>query len=52
MSKGPLRMSSLERLEHDFDHARRILIPNLSDLTKAGKVLARLGAHYGYEQLG
>jgi predicted nucleic acid-binding protein len=43
---------AVERLEHDFDRAHRILIPNLSDWTEAGKVLARLGARYGYEQIG
>ena len=34
----------VERLERDFDRARRILVPNLNDWTQAGKVLARLGA--------
>jgi predicted nucleic acid-binding protein len=42
----------LERFEHDFDRARRILIPNLTDWTQAGKVLALIGAKYGYEQIG
>ncbi len=40
------------RLERDFDSARRILVPNLSDWTQAGSLLARLGAAYGYEQIG
>lgn len=40
------------RLERDFDRARRILIPNLSDWTAAGKMLARLARKYGYEQIG
>ncbi len=34
----------LERLERDFDRAKRILIPNLSDWTQAGRVLARFAA--------
>src|ERR1700756_5294840 len=43
---------AVERLERDFDRARRILVPNLSDWTHAGKVLARLAAKYDYEQIG
>jgi|SRR5579862_1177023 len=42
----------LERLERDFEKARRILVPNLNDWTQTGKVLARLAAKYGYEQIG
>jgi len=30
----------VERLERDFDRAKRILVPNLSDWTQTGKVLA------------
>jgi predicted nucleic acid-binding protein len=32
----------VERLERDFDKAKRILVPNRSDWTRAGRVLARL----------
>lgn len=42
----------IERLERDFDGIRRILTPNLRDWTETGKVLARLAAKYGYEQIG
>ena len=42
----------VERLERDFDRAKRILVPNLSDWTQAGTVLARLAAKYHYEQIG
>ncbi len=42
----------LERLERDFDRARRILIPNLSDWTQTGRVLGRLSGKYGYERVG
>ena len=42
----------VERLERDFDRVKRILVPNISDWTQAGKVLARLAAKYGYEQIG
>src|ERR1039458_6442244 len=34
----------VERLERDFNRAKRILVPNLSDWTQAGRVLARLAA--------
>ena len=42
----------VERLERDFDKAGRMLVPNLSDWTLTGKVLARLAAKYGYEEIG
>jgi predicted nucleic acid-binding protein len=42
----------IERLERDFDRARRILVPNLNDWTQTGRVLARLGRAFGYEQIG
>ena len=42
----------VERLERDFDRAKRILVPNLSDWTQAGRVLARLAAKYHYEKIG
>src|SRR5580692_584948 len=41
----------VERLERDFDRVKRILVPNLSDWTHAGRVLARLAANH-YEQIG
>jgi predicted nucleic acid-binding protein len=42
----------LERLERDFENAKRILVPNLNDWTLTGKVLARLAARYDYERIG
>ncbi len=42
----------VERLERDFNKARRVLVPNLSDWAQAGRVLARLAARYGYERIG
>jgi predicted nucleic acid-binding protein len=42
----------VERLERDFERAARILVPNLGDWTQTGKVLALLGARYGYERIG
>ena len=43
---------AVERLERDFDMVKRILVPNLSDWILTGRVLARLAAKYGYEQIG
>jgi predicted nucleic acid-binding protein len=42
----------LEKLERDFDRARRLLIPNLTDWTQTGKLLARLAQKHGYERIG
>ena len=42
----------LERLERDFERAKRILVPNLNDWTQTGKVLARLAARYDCGQIG
>ena len=49
---GARSLRVLERLQRDFDRARRILVPNLSDWAQTGKVLARLAAKYGYELVG
>lgn len=48
----PVDHPVLERLERDFNKARRMLVPNLTDWMQTGKVLARLAAKYGYEQIG
>jgi predicted nucleic acid-binding protein len=42
----------LERLERDFDRAKRVLVPNLNDWAQAGEVLALLAAKYDYEHIG
>ena len=42
----------VERLERDFGKAKRVLVPNLSDWTQAGRALARLAVKYDYEQIG
>jgi predicted nucleic acid-binding protein len=49
---SPRDRGVVERLERDFDGARRILVPNLSDWTQTGKALGRLAAKYGYERIG
>jgi len=43
---------AVERLERDFDRARRILVPNLNDWAQTGRVLALVAAKYGHEQIG
>lgn len=43
---------TLERLERDFDRAKRFLVPNLTDWLQCGKLLALLAAKYDYEQIG
>lgn len=42
----------VERLERDFHRAGRILVPNLTDWTQTGRVLALLAAKHDYEQIG
>jgi predicted nucleic acid-binding protein len=42
----------VERLERDFDRAKRLLVPNLGDWTEAGRVLSRLAAKYDFDQIG
>lgn len=45
-------ISAVERLQRDFEKARRILTPNLNDWAQAGRVLARLAERYNYAQIG
>lgn len=42
---------AVERLERGFNRVGRILVPNLTDWTQTGKVLALLAAKYDYEQI-
>lgn len=42
----------IEKLERDFDRIKRIVVPNLSDWTLTGRVLSRLAAKYGFEEIG
>jgi predicted nucleic acid-binding protein len=42
----------VERLERDFERAKRMLVPNLADWAQAGRVLSRLAARYHYEKIG
>jgi predicted nucleic acid-binding protein len=43
---------AVERLERDFERARRLLVPNMTDWAQTGKALARLAAKYDYERIG
>ena len=38
--------------KRDFDRVHRVLVPNLTDWTIAGRVLGRLANKYGFEQIG
>ena len=49
---GPNEQRFLEKLERDFDKARRVLVPNLSDWTQAGRLLGHVGRRYGFERIG
>jgi predicted nucleic acid-binding protein len=42
----------IEKLGRDFERARRVLVPNLSDWAQTGRILATIGANYGYERIG
>jgi predicted nucleic acid-binding protein len=42
----------VERLERDFERAKRVLVPSLGDWAQAGRVLSRLAAKYHYEKIG
>jgi predicted nucleic acid-binding protein len=48
---GEIR-EAVERLEHDFERAKRILVPNLGDWRQTGRVLARVAEKYGHEKIG
>jgi predicted nucleic acid-binding protein len=49
---GERERRTVERLERDFEGIRRMLVPSLSDWSQTGRVLARLGDKYGYEEIG
>ena len=42
----------VERLERDFERAKRMVVPNLGDWAQAGRVLSLLAARYHYEKIG
>jgi predicted nucleic acid-binding protein len=48
----PDNRRELEKLERDFDKARRLLVPNLGDWTSTGRILAGIAQKHGYEKIG
>ena len=48
----PDNRRELERLESDFEKARRVLVPNLGDWTSTGRILAGIAEKHGYEKIG
>lgn len=49
---GPRERRVIERLERDFDRVKRIVVPNLTDWTGTGRVLAQLALMYDCETIG
>lgn len=43
---------SFSRMEREFEKLDRLLVPNLADWSLAGRVLASIGAKYGFEEVG
>jgi predicted nucleic acid-binding protein len=43
--------AGIEEMERDFLSIDKVLVPNLTDWTQAGKMLQRLGEKYGYENI-
>lgn len=50
-ASGP-HIQSIAQFQKDFERARRIVLPILTDWVQAGGVLSRLAEKYGYEQIG
>lgn len=48
---GP-HVAKVERLESHYGRSDRILVPNSTDWTRVGRLLALVGAKYGYERIG
>ena len=42
----------LSKLQRDFDGAKRLLVPELSDWATTGRLIARIGEKCGYERIG
>jgi len=39
-------------MEREFEKLDRLLVPNQADWSLTGQVLARIGAKYGFEEIG
>jgi len=42
----------VQKLETEFERARRLLVPNQRDWTRTGQLLNRIASKYGYESIG
>lgn len=42
----------LTKIERDFVKVNRLLVPQASEWSRTGEVLARIGEKYGYEMIG
>jgi predicted nucleic acid-binding protein len=40
------------RMEREFEKLNRLLVPNQADWSLSGRVLAKIGAKYGFEEIG
>ena len=49
---GPRGLKIIEKLKDDFVGVGRILVPELNDWIRAGRILAGIGRKYGYERVG
>ena len=49
---GESNIRPLEKLERDFRNARRVLVPEVGDWVAAGRILAKIGTKYGFDQIG
>jgi predicted nucleic acid-binding protein len=49
---NPADRKILEKLERDFEKANRVLVPNLTDWSWAGRILAAIAHAHGYEKIG
>jgi predicted nucleic acid-binding protein len=47
---GSIRI--IEKLERDFARVQRVLTPNGTDWVATGRILAKVGAKYGFDQIG
>ncbi len=42
----------VKKIEQEFERARRLLVPNQRDWTRAGQLLNHIANKYGYESIG
>lgn len=48
---NPTSRKALGKFERDFARANRVLVPNLTDWSLAGKILAAVAQAHGYEKI-